>query len=117
MRLLCEFYDIAGQSSDRDYKARLFSRTEVSEAIRSELKDIWLIASKLVTHLSKDRNPNIFNLDVDWSLSNMLRLARMILDVSEGFEISLVSNDSEYSALIHVANVSARTELTYGMVQ
>jgi len=70
----------------------------------------------LVSHLSKDRNPRTFELDVDFSLQNMLRLSGLILEVSEGFENALKDNDSEYSALIHVANTSARSELNYGSI-
>lgn len=114
MRLICEFYGIGSRDSEKDFKAWHFAQTGISKEVKRELQVIWDISSKLVSHLSKDRNSEKYKVDVDYSLTNMIRLVNIVLSVSESFEKSLEAADSEFRNLIHFANVAARTELNFG---
>lgn len=113
MRLLSEFFGVSGPNSKKvkDFKASEYLDIEIDEETRKLLEEIWLISSKLVVHLSKDRDPKSNNFDTEKLLKNMGIYSVKVLEVSEKFEHALKAVGSEYAFLVEVSNASARTYL------
>lgn len=91
IRLICEFYRISGREKSTDFSVLNFLDSfDVEVETAKELNEIWLFASKHITHLTNDRIPiegeevEIF----DYSLENMNRICKLIGGVRDQFEKS-----------------------------
>ena len=113
MRLFAEFFGISGKidKQSKDFKAADYLGIEIDEETKKKLNEIWLISSKLVVHLSKERNPASNNFDAEGLLKNMNQYALLVLELSEKFEKALTAAGSDYAFMIKVANASARAYL------
>jgi len=113
MRLVSEFFGIGSADKGYDYKAIHFAEFDMSEEDEADLTKVWNISSKLVAHLSFERNPEKSDLEPDYSYEEMIRLVKIVIRVSESFERNLESVDAALASMVCVANTTANTQINW----
>jgi len=115
MRLVIEFFRLNSSGSQKDFSIDTFPVAAVCpEAVRLEMNEIWLIASKHVVHFSHERTElekvqgNLF----DYSNQNLKRLVEILVDVAQNFEKQLQLLDSQQANLIKVMHEQATKSLS-----
>jgi hypothetical protein len=81
IHLVAEFYRISGNDKASDFSVNDFlSDFRIEKEYRTELNELWLMASKHVSHLSRERLP-VENQAVepfDDSLANLTRISSYV---------------------------------------
>lgn len=113
MRLLCEFFGVAGNGghADRDYKAKDFAPVSIDQDVEKDMRNLWTLSSKLVIHISKDRHELLKLENFDFSQEFMKNSALQILAISLNWAKNLRDFGSEIEPLVSSANELALKEL------
>jgi hypothetical protein len=81
IRLVAEFYRISGSDKTSDFSVNEFVPDfRIDEEYRAELNELWLLATKHVSHLSRERltNENQTMEPFDDSLENLTRICTYV---------------------------------------
>lgn len=97
IRLVSEFYRVAGQGSPRDFSVNDFlTDFDIEQNHKEELKELWLLASKHVSHLSRQRIPqtNQTFKEFDYSLKNLQRISDFVGNIYADFKSKIANNQN-----------------------
>lgn len=111
MRLLAEFFGIAGRATRQDFSCEAFGGTRANDA---ELNEVWVTATRHVVHFSHERTPlDISQIEAfDTSLANLNRLTARMLDVADSFVRTLEASGQAEAAPFRLHLDEARSALT-----
>lgn len=96
IRLIGEFYRISGKDKSSDFSVNdFFPDFVIDEEHKKELNELWLIASKHVSHLSRERLPeeNVPVDPFDFTLENLTRISIYVHQIYNDFKERL--NETE----------------------
>lgn len=89
IRLVSEFYRISGKGSPMDFSVEDFLENfQIKPQHQKELNELWLLASRHVSHLSRERlpEPDQVVTPFDFSLKNLNRISTFVTEIYIDFK-------------------------------